>query len=804
MRPAGLVLLFAALALAAERGQPPLVPLVFVHGEDEATTRKVIGEVAEGGNTGFVWESRPHPDYLGPKWWSDLGIAIDEAKKRNLEVWIFDEWMYPSGIAGGKVVAENADFAVHVIEDRSLVVSGPAADREFAMPGKPGRIVCVSAFRKGSDPIDLSGKGARFIWTVPQGEWRVLWVVERVLTPKPGWVMDNMIDVMNPEAVRTFIRLTHEATYAHFGAEFGKTIKGFFSDETGFRNITSYDSLPGHPGMPMPWSPAYAEFFQKSKGYDPRPKLAALWYDNGPSGRTARYDLMDVYSRAFAENFFKPQQEWCHAHNVRLIGHLVEDNHADHQLGYGPGHWFRAMQFFDMPGIDVVGYQVTPGLDSGYYPWIVPRGPDWDEEHFSFGLPAMARGSAWMKHSTEIFAESFGAYGWSEGLRMLKWIGDWLIVNGINVISPHAVSMKYHDPDCPPHYNATAGNPEARYYSAWSEPFKRLQKLTAESEPVYDAAVLYTGESAWTGSAQNVAPVVRALETAQISTVVLPYEADWSGFRTVILPYAQYVPAPALDRLAALDAKVFVLEAWPVAAPAKLRQTAVLTTLAELPARVEHSVRLDPPAGAVVVSRRKAAGGEWIILHNRSLSGTYRGHLNARVSRFDAAANQWFDAPEIDLPPYTLWTLWTGSPPQALKPWVRYERLEEIAGAWKTNVGIDAGPGDWRRWPKLAEFSGTVRYSRTISLKDPRGLALDLGEVAEIADLRVNGTPAGARIAPPYRWDLSGLARSGDNLIEIDVTNTAQARWKDPFSHGDAVSGLLGPVWLLRASGPTN
>ena len=107
---------------------------------------------------------------------------------------------------------------------------------------------------------------------MPDGEWRIVWVVERVLTPKPGWVMDNMIDVMNPQAAQTFIRLTHEATYAHFGAEFGKTIKGFFSDETGFRNITSYDSLPGHPGMPMPWSPAYAEFFQSIKGYDPRPE----------------------------------------------------------------------------------------------------------------------------------------------------------------------------------------------------------------------------------------------------------------------------------------------------------------------------------------------------------------------------------------------------------------------------------------------------------------------------------------------------------------------------------------------------
>ena len=257
MRSVTLLVLAAMLAPAADRGQPPLVPLVFVHGEDEATTRQVIREVAEGGNTGFVWESRPHPDYLGPKWWSDLAIAIDEAKKRNLEVWIFDEWMYPSGIAGGKVVAENPDFAVHVIEDSSMVVTGPASGREFVMPGKPGPILSVSAFQKGSAPVDLTAKGRQFTWTVPQGEWCIVWVVERVMTPKPGWVMDNMIDVMNPRAVQTFIRLTHEATYAHFGSDFGKTIKGFFSDEAGFRNITAYDSLPGHPGMPMPWSPAF-------------------------------------------------------------------------------------------------------------------------------------------------------------------------------------------------------------------------------------------------------------------------------------------------------------------------------------------------------------------------------------------------------------------------------------------------------------------------------------------------------------------------------------------------------------------
>src|SRR5690242_13360053 len=70
-----LLLMAAMMAWGADQGRPPLVPLVFVHGEDAATIRRVIGEVADGGNTGFVWESRPHPDYLGPKWWRDLSIA---------------------------------------------------------------------------------------------------------------------------------------------------------------------------------------------------------------------------------------------------------------------------------------------------------------------------------------------------------------------------------------------------------------------------------------------------------------------------------------------------------------------------------------------------------------------------------------------------------------------------------------------------------------------------------------------------------------------------------------------------------
>ena len=38
--------------------------------------------------------------------------------------------------------------------------------------------------------------------------------------------------------------------------------------------------------------------------------------------------------------------------------------------------------------------------------------------------------------------EAFGAYGWNEGLKMMKWIADHLLVRGINYLVPHAFDPK--------------------------------------------------------------------------------------------------------------------------------------------------------------------------------------------------------------------------------------------------------------------------------------------------------------------------------------------------------------------------
>ncbi|MEN6312013.1 MAG: hypothetical protein ABFD80_10805, partial [Acidobacteriota bacterium] len=777
----------------AERGTAPggathvsLVPLLWTQGQPAEAIRAAVREVAESGNTGFVWESRPHPDYLGEGWWRDLETAVAEAERLGLEVWIFDEWMYPSGLAGGRVVKENSSFTRHVVVDRSVAAGGPQPEKEWVLPGglAPNEtLVSVAAFpepfKSGGKIVGLTpaaaGRQAPAVrWAVPEGGWRLVWSVARREAPLGGWRMDTMVDVLNPEATAAYVRLTHEATYKRLGAHFGKTIKGFFSDETGFRNVTSYKSLPGEPGMPMPWSPAFPAYFKKLKGYDPAPLLPSLWYDLGPAGRAARFDLMDAYSRSLAENYFKPQQEWCRAHGVRLIGHLIEDNGADLQLGYGPGHWFRSMDYFDDPGIDVVGYQVTPGLDAGANPWVFGDKEGWDQEFFQFGVPALARGSALMKRSREIFSEAFGANGWCEGLRMAKWIGDWHIVNGFNLISPHAFTMKYNDPDCPPHFNRMSGNPQARYYAVWAEYFKRLQALTLATEPEYDVAVLYTAESVWAGPAATVAPVVRLLELGQVRTVVLPYDVfaregriragrwEYNGqsFKAVVLPAVQYVPVDAIRRLAdyaEAGGRAVVVDRWPegsvdgradeavVRAVAGLRSAAstVLAARPELPSvfATEAGESLSPASTSIVISRRKGSDGEWLLVHNRSLDSAYKGRLLVRGAGgscvlMDAEKGADYAVPssvtadglaiEIDIPPYGLWCLRLSASPAAAPARAVFKTREDIAARWQMfEVGEDgaegralsASPlGDWRRVKGCEKYAGTIRYRAEIDL----------------------------------------------------------------------------------------
>ncbi len=151
--------------------------------------------------------------------------------------------------------------------------------------------------------------------------------------------------------------------------------------------------------------------------------------------------------------------------------------------------------------------------------------------------------------------------------------------------------------------------------------------------------------------------------------------------------------------------------------------------------------------------------------------------------------------------------------------------IGDINGAW--NVSFERGRGAPRSvqlqaLASLSEhsdsgvkyFSGVSTYTNTFTLgRGEEAVWLDLGNVGDVAEIRVNGRMAGTVWRAPYRLDISRFVRAGRNRLEIRVANLWVNRLigdQQPDAERIAFasigtftanaplrpSGLLGPVTL--------
>ncbi|MFH1006287.1 MAG: glycosyl hydrolase [Candidatus Latescibacterota bacterium] len=859
---------------------PPrsMTPLFWVHGEEERLLREEIAKMDEGGMRGFIVESRVHPDYLGSRWWHDLEIIVDEAKARGMEVWILDDKRFPSGYAAGIPARENPAFAKLYLAERHIDTYGPVPYACFDIGAwlDEGEwlVAAVAARRSGPGTIagdslvdltDLVGDGY-LRYEVPEGEWRLFLMVATRTGGEEG--TKEYINPLVPEAVDRYIEVVFEATCEKLGHEFGHTLKGFFTDEPRFGNAASYDSLPGQPDQVLPYYDGFLPDFCTRTGYEMRRLLPLLWYEGGADTGKVRYDYMDAITTRFADTFFRRIGNWCRDHGVRWIGHIVEDNGAHGRLGYGGGHYFRDMAHLDMGGVDVV-YQVWPGVTDG-----MMNSPfsHLNMDFFYWGLVKLASSAAHLdprKHGMTL-CEAYGAYGWREGLRLMKWLTDYLCVRGVNRIVPHAFSPRFPDPDCPPHFWARGHNPQWPYFRYFANYANRTCYLLSGGMHVAEAVVLYTASSLWAAGGDDFEKTVRVLAEAQIDCDVVPYDSlsgagvqvengrlflGTESFRTVILPRVEALPAAALSRLAELSEAgipVLILERWPERPCSgddnmfretleRLKAAAILCNYSELGGHLRQIGLRDFLPDADVPFLRH--------LHYRKEGRDLYFLFNEDLHR---AVDTWVTVETTGIP--ELWDPLTGkqeiATSQALPDHTRVqvrlapfesifvvfgneaekeaaipgqfpeeaeEFIIEVTGPWKTSrvtaekcPGFTSEPalarlGDWSLCKSLARFAGTVRYETTFRLPEngqqAQEMVLDLGEVFELVRVAVNGGEVGLRIAPPYRFPVTGLLRPGENRLTMDVTNTLvrSSPTPEPFSRYAALEpcGLLGPVRLI-------
>jgi hypothetical protein len=123
--------------------------------------------------------------------------------------------------------------------------------------------------------------------------------------------------------------------------------------------------------------------------------------------------------------------------------------------------------------------------------------------------------------------------------------------------------------------------------------------------------------------------------------------------------------------------------------------------------------------------------------------------------------------------------------------------------------------------PDVKFFSGTATYATRLGvpalhLGSDRRVLLDLGDVQNLARVRVNGRDLGVVWKAPYVVDVTSAVKAGDNTLEVEVTNTWRNRLvgdagKPPAERTSWVlgnvplspntpllpAGLLGPVRLV-------
>lgn len=825
-----------------------LYPFFWQHGEDHETLGAYIDKIYESGMKALCVEARPHPDFVGEKWWSDMDFILAKLKEKGMKMWILDDSHFPTGFANGKIKESYPKYLKLYIDCRRYDVQGPLPGARIDLRLLKGRIweepeedievlgvymAKRTAFGEG-DPIDagtltditdcMRMENRLLTVDVPAGAYSIFVVFE---TRKGA--EEATKDYLNPlvkEATQVLLDEVYKSHYRHYAEEFGRTVQGFFSDEPRFGNAKGAN-CPIGADMPLPWRKG----LEKELGFE-RKYLPLLWTKAEGEEAGIRVSYMDLITVLYNENFTEVLAEWCEKHGVWYLGHTIEDNGAHARLGYGTGHYFRGQQGMHAAGVDVIGTQIVPGMN--YHHDAFSTGGS-NGEFYHYALAKLGASAARLdpKKDGRCMCEAFGAYGWNEGLKDMKWIADSLMARGVNYIVPHAFNPhEFPDWDCPPHFYAHGHNPQFRYFPVLSGYMNRVMSMFREG--VYPAriGVFYPAETEWAGAYMPVEKPCRELTQHQLSFEILSRDylkkakVEEGGFRihksffdTLVFPAGDCLPGdllPVLEEMVKKQVRLIFLQAAPARilgeyeeevwnAVREKSETISLESLGEV-LESTSCVRLDRKQRELTVGEYVRDGCHIYMLFNESVCGSLEMKLafqeKGSVYRYDAFSDTLYHADAakdlcLSLAPYEsrIYVVTEKELPAAILR--TCEDCEEIPlpEEWTVQFADSFSYPDFGETvalhtlgfvhtvPGYENRAGTARFAAEIKLPQTERVFLDLGDAYETVEVFGNGQSAGVRLCKPYVFDLTDYVKAGGNRIAIEVTNTLGTEIRDALSH---------------------
>ena len=499
--------------LAGQESKNRIFPFLWVHGEPHSRLQEEMDAIYNCGLRAFCVESRPHPHFCEAGWWEDLGFILQYAKQRDMQVWVLDDKHFPTGYANAAIEKKYPHLRRKCVRVACIDVAGPVKDGCCLLPqlDEDEKVLSVCAFRRTGNGEDVDGNSGILLsdirdglvfWDVPEGVWRLFFVIRTNRGPAH---FKNYIDMCDAESCCVMVREIYEPHYAHFGEYFGNTFRGFFSDEPCFaNNIGSFVDTLGTPLLNIPWREDMPELLAEECHISREEAillLPALWYTVTEHTAKLRLGYMNIITRLYRDNFSNMLGAWCEEHGVEYIGHVIEDNGAHMRLGYGSGHYFRALEGQHMAGMDIVLQQIVPGITDLTHTYVSPSGKRAHPDCYHFTIPKLAASAAHLdpKKHGRVMCELYGAFGWAEGVPEMKYLTDCMLSAGVNHFVPHAFSDKIEDPDCPPHFFNGGKNPQYPVFGNLMDYTARLCHILSSGNSSVSVAVYYNAESEWCG-----------------------------------------------------------------------------------------------------------------------------------------------------------------------------------------------------------------------------------------------------------------------------------------------------------------
>ena len=595
--------------------------------------KRQIRLIQQGGWGGFFMHARIglRTPYMGKQWLEAVEASIAEARQLGLGAWLYDEDKWPSGFAGGLSVASEPDFRASYlickVDDRPALLKERLV--AYAAREVEGRLVDLTANSLPAFDHPADRVIQFYVQTLPLGD--------------TNWFNGfSYLNLLNPDAVKEFISSTHEVYARQAGQDFGETVPGLFTDEpcTYFRV-----NQAANPAASLPWERRLPQIFQQRRGYDLLEHLPSLYFDHGDYVRV-RCDYWRTVTELFVENYTSQVHDWCTNHNLVFTGHFMSEDTLLTQIQWGLAAAMPHYAHMDYPGVDKLGRQIGK-----MYGTILTV------KQLDSAVCQTGKSRALIENYA-LSAQNFAHRG-------RKWLGDWGAVLGANFHNLHLAlySMRgERKRDCPPNLSfQQPWWPENRLISDY---IARLSYILSQGKRVTDILVIHPMGSAWAAYKPGASAGVEALDRRldALLTCLLQNQRDFHlgdelmmlpgqpcqasvevlagqpprlvlgqmAYSLVIVPPGITLQSHTIAKLAEFQAAggpLLVLEPRPDhvdgrKSPHQLLPRATVTTLADLPARLDELLPFDVRVATrpdVWVHHRRAAQSELYFLANTSL-----------------------------------------------------------------------------------------------------------------------------------------------------------------------------------------